>query len=84
MKNFEDFKTSAQIDIINNANKYYMANQDNIDLLAKSHPLSMMPEETNLLQPNLWKAVHWNWFFEQRNIIKPSLFQQLSEFFKRK
>ena len=47
------------------AKEWYDKHTEHVDKLRESTKLSVRPSLEDFYHPELWKNIHWNWFFEE-------------------
>lgn len=54
-----------KVEVIEKGFNWYKEHEDHVHDLIKDTEISVKPSGSDLLKPELWKDIHWNWFFEE-------------------
>lgn len=66
MKQAKDLTDQEKLQINNSANHFYARHEKHVDAIRKAaEGASVAPSGSDLFRPELWKAIHWNWFFTE-------------------
>lgn len=57
--------------VLDRGEAWYREHRTHVQKLLKNafdsrNPVSIKPTGSDLHRPELWKTIHWRWFFEQR------------------
>ena len=83
MKTWETTNVLEQQEIQHLGEEFLSEHKDHVIIIIKEKTNAVAPSGSDLFKPELWKAIHWNWFFETFSIPapqakKPSLWEKIA------
>lgn len=63
MKNYDDLSAEEQKDLYNKAHSFLHDHSDHVHNLFDKKTPSVAPSGSDMFHPELWKGIHWVWFF---------------------
>jgi hypothetical protein len=82
MKTWQTTNFIEQQEIKKSAEQFLTAHTDHVARIIQESKPAIAPSGSDLFRPELWKGIHWNWFFETfavsvPQIKKPSLWERV-------
>lgn len=62
MIEYEELSKGEQHRVCKLAWNWYTEQAEHVDALMKCHDKRIAPSGSDLFHPELWKAIHWNWY----------------------
>ena len=61
-----DLSYEERLEVEHLGNQFYARHTNHVDSIRKAKgELSVAPSGSDIFHPDLWKAIHWNWFFAE-------------------
>lgn len=69
MKQFNGLTESEKAEIKDKALSWYEQHKDHVDMISEGAVTDKIsPSGSDLFRPELWKGIHWLWFFSWQNM----------------
>ena len=64
MKTWENTNILEQQEIQHLGEEFLSAHKEHVASICADKENAVAPSGSDLFKPELWKAIHWNWYFE--------------------
>lgn len=80
MRKFIETSFNERMEIEQKAKAWLQNHSNHVALISDLSENAVSPSGSDMFRPELWKGIHWNWFFATYNVARPQIPQK--SFFK--
>lgn len=71
MQEYRDTNPEERTRIHAKAKNWFSCHEKHVKTLIKESSFAVCPSGSDMYKPELWKSIHWNWFFALHPSLKP-------------